>query len=374
MSSLKLLNLISGLHRAGQGGARRSALLSALLGGGVGAATGSSDSRMADFLKGTLIGGGAGLGAHIGMGRGGAAAISHLSRAKSIPSDRKALATLLAGLTGGGLGGGVLGGLGGSRLNDLLPEKSSSAESGYVNLEPELTVAEMFGLTAPQISAAAGTALPALAYSKLTGLKELAGKVGAGKQAPKDVSTIAKAFSKVYPSQSIPKVVTDALGPAYNPLKHEVMLTGKPTSLGVIAHEFGHASQPFKKLMSMLGPVRNLGLGLGSLGAVATSDEPTARLAALLGTGAALPTLANEIGASYRGSKLLNQALKSKGKTPIGWLSKLKALKGSWAGLPTYLLGASLPLQTYGFTKAFGGYNNRPTDKVLTILKSLQEK
>tara|TARA_R110000824_G_scaffold111917_7_gene260776 strand:- start:2361 stop:2834 length:474 start_codon:yes stop_codon:yes gene_type:complete len=115
----KLLDLIGSLHRAGLGGARKSALLSALLGGGVGAVTGSSDSRMSNFLKGSLIGGGAGAGLHMGAGRGGAAAVSSLARSVTPPTDRVAALKLMAGLGGGGAAGGALGGLGGLKLREL---------------------------------------------------------------------------------------------------------------------------------------------------------------------------------------------------------------------------------------------------------------
>ena len=124
MPITKLVDLIGSLHRAGLGGARKSALLSALLGGSAGVVTGSPDSRMSNFLKGSLIGGGAGLGLHIGAGRGGAAALSSLARSATPSTDRVAALKLMAGLGGGGAAGGALGGLGGLKIRELTRPKS----------------------------------------------------------------------------------------------------------------------------------------------------------------------------------------------------------------------------------------------------------
>jgi hypothetical protein len=81
-----------------------------------------------------------------------------------------------------------------------------------------------------------------------------------------------------------------------------------------------------------------MGMIGGAAGALINKDEQKARLAALLGTGMMLPTIASEIDASARGAAILKKL-------------KVRGRLGAFVGLPTYLMGATTPLWAYGGKK-----------------------
>jgi hypothetical protein len=440
---IKLVALIEKLHRAGGWGARRSALVSALAGGGIGAVTGSPDSRLADFLRGSLIGGGAGLGAHVGMGRGGAAIVNRFARREAlgkVPSARSAVAQLLGGTVGGGAIGGGLGGLGGGKLDDLIGGSLGStklddllAKYAAASRNGELTKTSGAGLVvlrkffadmydrlfsklAPveeAIARAQGGFIPgpevdkevvekakAVGQEQLdaaqeekssvdrhnqTGaaavLLELLGQgafqgawtkgvlgkhIGLGssgiEHVPKDISKLRRAFSKLYPHKDIPTVVGGRSGvggsPFYGTDTHTVGWPQKyrKPSRSILAHEFGHAAQGWNPFSERLLRMGVLGGTAGSLGAVFSDDEKSARIAALLGTASSAPLVSSEIGASYRGSRLMKEVLKGEGKLPSSIFSKSRLLSRPWLGVPTYALAATTPLHLYGLKRLFGGY------------------
>ena len=422
----KLISLINSLQ-PGLGGARKSALLSALLGGGVGAATGSSDSRMSNFLKGSLIGGGAGAGLHMGAGRGGAAAVSNLTRSVAIPTERESVLKLLAGLGGGGLVGGGIGGAGGAKMNDLLSKYSTDKQSspiGQWNIRQLMALyTRIFGepdtvtslIDASQVKKASrsgdlgegsgderksvrgrsaltqmlGSMGVGMGYNRLTNLKGLAGIPSnsfekslaminpQARAVPGLEDDLLAAMTKLYPRTKPTGIFPAMQGPAYDPVSHKVYYPGFQPSKGVLAHELGHATQglnrsPIKKMLALKGLSGLGGLG-GFLGAIFSSDEDTARKSAILGTLGSAPLVGVEAHASYRGSRILNQMLKSQGKAPVGMLSKLRALKNPWLGVPTYLLGATAPLQAYGAMKMFGGYS-APEKPVKGLLNRLTNR
>lgn len=185
-------------------------------------------------------------------------------------------------------------------------------------------------------------------------------------------------------------------GPAYDPVNHRVQWHKRLPSEGILAHELGHATQgmnlgnPLRKVLAMRLPMMAGGLG-GVLGTLGTTDEDKARKIAILGTALGGGVVGNELHASYRGSKILHEAMKDfSGKdksmhfTPSfkrhaaalkknpSLLRKLWALKSPWIGVPTYLAAATAPLQAHGLMKAFGGYDNKQPSRVLKILNKLR--
>ncbi len=113
---------------------------------------------------------------------------------------------------------------------------------------------------------------------------------------------------------------------------------------GALAHELGHAQGGRALFRANLIGARGM-LGLGQAGLFA-KDETTGRNIALAGTAFGGATLASELDAGRRGYKSL-RALGSK---------RLPALK-SFAGLPTYLMAAAMPLVGHYAKKWMGGYD-----------------
>ena len=146
--------------------------------------------------------------------------------------------------------------------------------------------------------------------------------------------------------------------PHYNPATHHVNLgldPARPPHIGVIAHEYGHAT---------VGPTRGaIGRRLaGNLGAsaavfllppilpgqLAISDKDTARNTAIASTAMQLPMLGDEIAASHIGSRLLAQHR----ITPeMSLLNRIKLRGSPYVGLSSYLGMASLPGLLYAVNK-----------------------
>lgn len=175
------------------------------------------------------------------------------------------------------------------------------------------------------------------------------------------------------------------MGPHYNPDTRQVYVPGgfgksEDARLGILAHELGHAEQ-FRKSNPTNSNYRSLFGGRtrargrqvsamlgqlgGSLGPMFTDDSDTAGIQALVGSAMSAPQLANEAGASARGSRTLINYAKENGL----WknknaLQKLKFAGRSWIGMPTYLLAAAAPLATYLGYKLVGGYDRKPAQSI----------
>jgi hypothetical protein len=174
-------------------------------------------------------------------------------------------------------------------------------------------------------------------------------------------------------------------GPHYNFNTRQVYVPGgfgrsEDARLGLLAHELGHAEQfrksnptnsNFRSLFGGSNRARSikgsaiLGQLGGTLGPTFTNDSDSAGIQALVGSAMSAPQLANEAGASARGSRTLINYAKENGL----WknknaLQKLKFAGRSWIGMPTYLLAAAAPIVTYlGFSLA-GTYDKKPAQSI----------
>jgi len=136
------------------------------------------------------------------------------------------------------------------------------------------------------------------------------------------------------------------------------LYSAKRTSVGTMAHEFGHSRQQlFKKYPSMGSHIKRLS-DLGLLGSSfvtgVTNDESVGLNSALAGTAAGIPQVASELQASYKGSGALSDAMRQIGRKP-GLGSRLSTFRG----VPSYALGAGIPLFQHYLQKAMGLYNKQ---------------
>lgn len=149
----------------------------------------------------------------------------------------------------------------------------------------------------------------------------------------------------------------------------------------ILAHEYGHTQSDVlnaqaefikansnwrklklkdllaaKKLKKLIRPIaHHLGspAAMGSTAALLLSDNENIALpTALIGTGATIPMLSEEIKASHTGAKAIKDLAKQN-KIPLKILDKLKP----YVGVPTYAAVASVPLLTYMFKKLRGRYD-----------------
>jgi hypothetical protein len=130
---------------------------------------------------------------------------------------------------------------------------------------------------------------------------------------------------------------------------HPRIATGLNEAPGPIAHEIGHFNGP-KKLMTKANVIGSniasrLGSGLGTMGALWSSNEDNSRNAGLAGSAANIPTLAAEVDASIRGGSLLKRLGRSRA--------------GAFTGLPTYGVMAATPLLAHYAKKLLGGFSKK---------------
>jgi hypothetical protein len=135
-----------------------------------------------------------------------------------------------------------------------------------------------------------------------------------------------------------------------------IYMPGKNLPVGVLAHEWGHALNEEaiikhlgKKANSLWNKLYGLGqstAGPGLLGtmpafisSLSDANEDTVRNLGLAGTALQLPMVAEELMASTRGALKLGKL-----KLP----GKLRA----FAGVPTYLASAAIPMLPWGLRKA----------------------
>jgi len=129
---------------------------------------------------------------------------------------------------------------------------------------------------------------------------------------------------------------------AYDFMQQEIITNPKYRSPAVVAHELGHYRGG--KALGISGVAGKNLMGLGTAGALWSSDENTSKNFALGGTAAAAPMMASELDASWRGMRAMRQA----------------GLKGGWrafGGLPTYAAVSAAPMLAHYGKKYFGGFN-----------------
>lgn len=110
---------------------------------------------------------------------------------------------------------------------------------------------------------------------------------------------------------------------------------------GILAHELGHHLGG--KTLARMHTLGRFGSGLGTIGALAATNEDTSRNRAYAGTASFLPTMISEIDASRRGAKIMKNL-----KLPGRWKA--------FAGLPSYAIAASAPMMAHYGKKFFGGF------------------
>lgn len=146
--------------------------------------------------------------------------------------------------------------------------------------------------------------------------------------------------------------------PTFLTSQNKISLNNKNIAAGILAHEWGHGLVN-KKLQGTIGNgltklwdrLYSLGASTAPIAALAAagtsiggaSDE-TVRNVGLVGSSLQLPRLVDELAASIQGAKKLHQL-------------KLPGKLGAFAGLPTYLATASLPLLPWGLRKIEPGLN-----------------
>jgi len=119
------------------------------------------------------------------------------------------------------------------------------------------------------------------------------------------------------------------VGDLYDPIENAVQLNKDNLRRGVVAHEFGHAMRPgMKNLYHYGGKLGNLMMYPSAF----LGDEDMREMAGIVGSGAMLPRVYEEIMASRAGSKLL----KDQGVKGMRRLSP-------FVGVPTYAAAATLP-------------------------------
>lgn len=136
------------------------------------------------------------------------------------------------------------------------------------------------------------------------------------------------------------------------PGKNPAITYGTHRNASAIAHEIGHALAPkfvFNPYtIGLSNAARNIGGGLGTVGALLSRDEANSRRSAIAGSLAQVPSLGIELDASIRGARLLRN---------LG----AKSGMGAFVGLPSYALMAAAPLGAHYTKKLLGGFENRKT-------------
>lgn len=140
----------------------------------------------------------------------------------------------------------------------------------------------------------------------------------------------------------------------------------------ILAHEYGHtqnkmmnraldAARQNKKIPpidSMLYMGGKFAPGLVAAGSLLTDDEKTSLIANSLGSAATAPMLWEELTASHKGSKALQEAAKMK-NIKLTALQKLRP----YMGVPTYAALAAFPLATHFGRKLGIGFKDNDNKK-----------
>ena len=151
------------------------------------------------------------------------------------------------------------------------------------------------------------------------------------------------------------KILSESGYPA-SYLNKTIYMPGKNLPVGVLAHEWGHAlsedaitKRLGRKANSLWNKLYGLGQSTGGPGLLGTmpalissladADDDTVRNLGLAGTALQAPMVAEELMASTRGALKLGKL-----KLP----GKLRA----FAGVPTYLASAAIPMLPWGLRKA----------------------
>jgi hypothetical protein len=120
------------------------------------------------------------------------------------------------------------------------------------------------------------------------------------------------------------------------------------TSSGVLAHELGHAKFMGKGVSVPRALGYNLGPAMssaGALGVLFSKNQDTGRNSAIAGTLGATPMIAEELGASVNGYKMMRALGAARGKS-----------MGAFIGLPSYLAVAGSPALLHQMKARMNGY------------------
>lgn len=116
-----------------------------------------------------------------------------------------------------------------------------------------------------------------------------------------------------------------AFGASYHPKSHTV--NSPKSNYGFLAHELGHAEQYrsplYRKTLAPLSSVGRMAGSLGLLAPILTDNEQEARRNSIIAGGLQVPTLIEEFDASRRGSRILNNQIKT---NQLLWELKLVSL------------------------------------------------
>ena len=164
-------------------------------------------------------------------------------------------------------------------------------------------------------------------------------------------------------SEFMPQSARDA-SYLVRPGKNPAITYGTHRNASAIAHEIGHALAPkfvFNPYtIGLSNAARNIGGGLGTVGALLSRDEANSRRSAIAGSLAQVPSLGIELDASIRGARLLRN---------LG----AKSGMGAFVGLPSYALMAAAPLGAHYTKKLLGGFENRKTAADNSIVQLIKK-
>jgi hypothetical protein len=161
----------------------------------------------------------------------------------------------------------------------------------------------------------------------------------------------------MYVAKSAPDRLKDAVR---IPIDSDGVVIDPALKPGLLAHEYGHSQSPFDdpglrgKVFRKSRRFGSMGHRLATLAAPLIDDDETSRNVAAAGSLAYSPIMLEEIKASRRGHKLMNnlhQQLLAEGKPGLSMRRRL----GSYAGLPSYALAAGTPW----ITRAVSRYLNK---------------
>jgi hypothetical protein len=180
----------------------------------------------------------------------------------------------------------------------------------------------------------------------------------------KDLSVLQKLLEK---HKDVKVQSTSGGGLHYNPTTKAVVVPGggplvadglaaaKKTPIGALAHEFGHARQAIHNKYPWIGKI---GRGMGGVGVagsmlanVFAKDEQTALTGSLIGSALGAPLVADELQASFKGSKALAKAFREAGKK-----IPLHRRMTPFVGVPSYLGVALMPLIQHYVQRQAGVY------------------
>lgn len=136
----------------------------------------------------------------------------------------------------------------------------------------------------------------------------------------------------------------------------------------IAAHEYGHAIGNVMKKPAMYAISKMLSSAAPTTAMlIAPKNETVAQVASVAAPILGLPMLKEEIGASYRGSKVLENLAK-RNRLKLSRLSKLKP----FMGVPSYIALLAAPSLGYGALKSTGFYDKpEAAEKIKRWFKKL---